>query len=77
MFNNLHHYTYDNQAFTSGDEIILAKGSYPGTLGVFLNLRPDHNWADIRERNGNIRQHPVAWMALASQRLLPAREITQ
>ena len=42
---------------------MLAAGSYPGTLGVFLHLTEDVNWAEIRERNGSIRRHPVAWLA--------------
>jgi hypothetical protein len=50
-------------AFQEGDEVVLARGTYPGTLGVFLRLKEDVNWADIRERNGGIRSHPVAWLA--------------
>ena len=38
--------------FHEGDEVVLAKGSYQGTLGVFLRLKKDTSWADIRERNG-------------------------
>jgi len=38
-------------AFHKGDEVFLARGSYEGTLGVFLNLRADPKWADILERN--------------------------
>ena len=49
--------------FREGDEVVLAKGSYQGTLGVFLHLKMDCNWADIRERNGAIRSHPVIWLA--------------
>lgn len=52
-------------AFREGDEVILAKGTYEGTPGVFLRLKADANWADINERNGRIRSHPVAWLALA------------
>ena len=50
-------------AFREGDEVVLAEGTYQGTLGLFLRLREDVNWADIRERNGSIRCHPVAWLA--------------
>jgi len=46
-----------------GDEVVLADGTHQGTLGVFLRLREDVNWADITERNGSIRSHPVAWLA--------------
>jgi hypothetical protein len=53
--------------FLEGDEVVLAKGSYPGTLGVFLHFREDANWADITERNGSVRSHPVVWLAHASE----------
>jgi hypothetical protein len=49
--------------FHEGDEVVLAEGSYQGTLGVFIRLKGDVNWADITERNGSIRSHPVAWLA--------------
>jgi hypothetical protein len=52
--------------FREGDEVVLAKGSYQGTLGVFLRLKEDTSWADIRERNGAIRSHPVMWLAHAA-----------
>jgi hypothetical protein len=48
--------------FHKGDEIYLAKGSYQGTLGVFLNLKQDPKWADILERNSQVRSHPVEWL---------------
>jgi hypothetical protein len=48
--------------FHEGDEVVLAEGTYQGTLGVFVRLRKDVNWADITERNGCIRSHPVAWL---------------
>ncbi len=51
-----------NPAFCEGDEVVLALGSHQGTLGVFLCLKEDPNWADIRERNGQIRCHPVIWL---------------
>ena len=49
--------------FREGDEVVLADGTYQGTPGVFLRLREDINWAEIRERNGDIRSHPVIWLA--------------
>jgi hypothetical protein len=52
--------------FHEGDEVVLAEGTYQGTLGVFLHLREDVKWADIVERNGTIRSHPVAWLAFAT-----------
>lgn len=51
--------------FHEGDNVILALGTYQGTRGVFLSLREDIQWADIRETNGEVRSHPVAWMNLA------------
>jgi len=48
--------------FQKGDEVFLAKGSYEGTLGIFLNLRNDPKWADILERNSQVRAHPVEWL---------------
>ena len=51
------------EAFHGGDEVVLAQGTYQGTPGVFLGLRGDVKWADIRERNGSIRSHPVTWLA--------------
>ena len=50
-------------AFQAGDEVVLAKGTYQGTLGVFLRLSEDAKWADITERNGCVRRHPVEWLA--------------
>ena len=54
------------RAFHQGDEVILARGTYQGTPGVFLRLRDDINWADIAEAGGRIRIHPVAWLAHAA-----------
>ena len=50
-------------AFRAGDEVVLAKGTYQGTPGVFLQLTNDVRWADITERNGSVRSHPVEWLA--------------
>jgi hypothetical protein len=54
------------ETFREGDEVILAAGTYQGTLGIFLHLRSDIRWADITERNGEIRSHPVEWLAHSS-----------
>ena len=48
--------------FHEGDEVVLVEGTYQGTLGVFVRLRDDVAWADIMERNGAVRSHPVAWL---------------
>jgi hypothetical protein len=62
--------TKPGPAFRQGDEVVLANGTYQGTLGVFLRLREDVKWADITERNGSIRSHPVAWLAHAADPVL-------
>ena len=49
-------------AFQNGDEVFCARGSYQGTLGIFLNLRSDPKWADVLERNLQVRSHPVEWL---------------
>jgi hypothetical protein len=48
--------------FREGDEVVLAEGTYQGTPGVFVRLKKDANWADVTERNGSVRSHPVAWL---------------
>lgn len=63
----------DERPFREGDEVVLAAGSHQGTLGVFLRLRPDANWADITERNGAVRSHPVIWLAHAAS-AIPSAE---
>jgi hypothetical protein len=55
-------------AFHEGDEVVLAAGTYQGTGGVFIRLRTDVRWADITERDGSIRRHPVAWLAHSAER---------
>ena len=52
--------------FHAGDRVYLAKGSYQGSAGTFLNLRSDPKWADIRESVDLVRAHPVEWIALAT-----------
>ncbi len=51
--------------FREGDQVVLARGSYQGTPGVFLRLKEDRNWADITERDGSVRSHPIQWLAHA------------
>ena len=55
--------TNTQSAFREGDQVVLAEGSYQGTPGVFLRLREDVKWADITERDGSVRSHPIAWLA--------------
>jgi transcription antitermination factor NusG len=52
-----------HHAFRPGDEIVLSAGSYAGTTGVFLRLRPDAKWADVHEHSGANRSHPVELLA--------------
>ena len=59
--------TLVDRAFREGDEVVLAEGTYQGTQGVFLRLTNDPNWADITERNGSIRMHPLVWLAHAPE----------
>jgi hypothetical protein len=54
-------------AFHEGDEVVLAAGTYQGTQGVFLHLKPDVKWADITERDGGVRSHPVEWLAHSAE----------
>jgi hypothetical protein len=49
--------------FREGDEVVQSEGTYQGTLGVFLRLKEDANWADITELSGDVRSHPVIWLA--------------
>jgi hypothetical protein len=52
--------------FREGDQVVLARGTYTGTPGVFLHRREDPNWADIAERDGSVRRHPVEWLEHSS-----------
>jgi hypothetical protein len=51
-----------NPVFHQGDEVVLVRGSYQGTPGIFCRLKADPAWADITERGGAIRSHPVEWL---------------
>jgi hypothetical protein len=57
----------DAASFHKGDKVFLARGSYQGTVGTFLNFRPDPKWADILEENSQVRSHPVEWLEHGSQ----------
>ncbi len=48
--------------FQEGEAVVLVKGTYQGTSGIFLHLQADPNWAEIQESGGNIWSHPVAWL---------------
>jgi hypothetical protein len=53
--------------FHKGEAVVLARGSYQGTPGIFLQLRADPAWADIQETNGDVRGHPVEWLERATK----------
>jgi len=53
--------------FHAGDAVVLSRGTYQGSGGVFICFKEDVNWADVAEPNGEIRSHPVAWLAHAQQ----------
>lgn len=55
-----------DSTFHRGDAVVLALGTYQGTPGVFLQLKEDTNWADIMEPGGNVRSHPVRWLAYSA-----------
>ena len=49
--------------FREGDNVVvLADGMYPCTPGVFIQLKKDVKWAEIRERSGVVQSHPVSWL---------------
>jgi len=48
--------------FQKGEAVVLARGTYQGTPGVFLHLCNDPAWADIQESGGAIRSHPLEWL---------------
>ena len=49
--------------FQKGDGVFLAKGTYEGTIGTFLNLKDDDpKWADILEQDSQVRSHPIKWL---------------
>ena len=49
--------------FHKGEKVILTKGTYQGTCGIFLAYKDDKNWADIEETDGAVRSHPLDWLA--------------
>jgi hypothetical protein len=53
--------------FLEGDDVVLTRGTYEGAPGIFLRLRVDPKWADITERNGIVRSHPLEWLARSSR----------
>jgi hypothetical protein len=58
-------------SFRKGDQVVLTGGPYWGTPGIFLRLRSDVSWADLEERNGSVRCHPVKWISPSSVAKIP------
>lgn len=52
--------------FLEGENVVLTRGTYQGTPGVFLRLRADPRWADVTEGDGIVRSHPLEWLAHSS-----------
>ena len=61
----MEHTKLPDPVFQMNDEVILATGPNWGTPGTFRQLRDDPKWADITERDGSVRSHPVEWLAKA------------
>jgi len=49
--------------FALGDPVVLARGTYEGTRGVFFRMNHDVKWGEVTEANGKVRSHPIAWLA--------------
>ena len=62
--------------FREGDEVVLATGTYQGTLGVFLRLEKDVNWADIMRAQRRHPQPPGDLAGAFRQRNSRFRELT-
>jgi hypothetical protein len=52
----------NHTTFRAGDAVILAEGPHKYVRGTFLNLKPDVNWAAVKEPNGVVNSHPLKWM---------------
>jgi hypothetical protein len=50
-------------AFRQGEAVVLKTGTYQGTPGVFLRVKEDPRWAEIIERDGRTKSHPLEWLA--------------
>jgi len=48
--------------FHAGEAVFLALGTYQGTSGEFVRFCEDRNWAVIKQIDGEVRNHPVAWL---------------
>lgn len=51
------------ESFSPGEKVYVCQGVYQGTLGHFVALRPDTNWAEVREDvKERVLTHPVEWL---------------
>jgi hypothetical protein len=53
----------NNPTFRAGDEVVLVEGPHKYVHGVFIELKDDVEWASIKESNGTVSNHPIAWMS--------------
>lgn len=57
--------------FCAGDQVVLDRGTYQGTMGVFVRLKQDANWADIMERNWRPLEPPGSMARSRPERVPP------
>ncbi len=51
------------RTFQAGEKIFISHGVYQGTIGHFVALRPDTQWAEVHEDTKGITlTHPVQWL---------------
>jgi hypothetical protein len=62
-------------AFIAGERVFLAEGPHTCTVGIFVAMRPDVNWAEIKEPNDLITTHPVRWLRHCPEGDLNWREL--
>ena len=67
----------DNRAFREGEEVVLDRGTYQCTPGVFLRPRKGVKWADIPERDGSLWCHPGGMANPLPERGPDGREVTR
>jgi hypothetical protein len=65
----------NNPKFRAGDQVVLIEGPHKYERGTFMRLKDDVEWAAIKETNGAIGSHPVAWM-LADRGVLSYTSLT-
>lgn len=65
----------NNPKFHAGDLVVLIEGPHKYERGTFMRLKDDVEWATIKETDGAISSHPVAWM-LADRELLSYTSLT-